>query len=157
MSLKEKSPSGETGMLIRKPVEQVFEAFIDPEITTKFWFTRGTGKLEKNKKVQWIWDMYNVTSYVDVKDIVPNKKIEIEWGGEKDNRMRVEWNFKPIGTDTTFVDIVMDGFDGDDETILKNVSGTVGGFCWVLAGLKAYLEFNIQLNLVADRFPQGKN
>jgi uncharacterized protein YndB with AHSA1/START domain len=36
MSLKEKSPSGETGMLIRKPVEQVFEAFIDPEVTTKF-------------------------------------------------------------------------------------------------------------------------
>ncbi len=26
-------------MLIRKPVEQVIEAFVDPATTTKFWFT----------------------------------------------------------------------------------------------------------------------
>ncbi len=26
-------------MLIRKPVEQVFDAFVDPATTTKFWFT----------------------------------------------------------------------------------------------------------------------
>ena len=28
-------------MLIRKPVHEVFEAFINPDITTKFWFTKG--------------------------------------------------------------------------------------------------------------------
>lgn len=28
-----------TEMLIRRPVAEVFEAFIEPEITTKFWFT----------------------------------------------------------------------------------------------------------------------
>jgi hypothetical protein len=31
----------------------------------------------------------------------------------------------------------------------------MGGFTWVLAGLKAYLEHNIMLNLIADRFPKG--
>jgi hypothetical protein len=30
----------------------------------------------------------------------------------------------------------------------------MGGFTWVLAGLKAYLEHNIMLNLIADRFPK---
>ena len=29
-----KAPAAETGMLIRKPVADVFEAFIDPEVTT---------------------------------------------------------------------------------------------------------------------------
>src|SRR4051794_4566310 len=29
-------------MLIRKPVEEVFQAFIDPAITTHFWFTKST-------------------------------------------------------------------------------------------------------------------
>ena len=28
-------------MLIRKPVAEVFEAFINPDITSKFWFTKG--------------------------------------------------------------------------------------------------------------------
>jgi len=32
---------------------------------------------------------------------------------------------------------------------------STGGFTIVLAGLKALLEHNIQLNLVADRFPKG--
>ena len=31
------------GMLIRRPVKDVFEAFVDPKITTKFWFTRAAG------------------------------------------------------------------------------------------------------------------
>ena len=30
-----------------------------------------------------------------------------------------------------------------------------GGFTWVLAGLKALLEQNIELNAIVDAFPQG--
>jgi len=38
-------------MLIRKPVAEVFEAFTNPKITSKFWFTKGSGKLEAGAKV----------------------------------------------------------------------------------------------------------
>jgi uncharacterized protein YndB with AHSA1/START domain len=92
MNAKQNTPTAETGMLIRKPIDQTFEAFVDPKITTKFWFTKSTGRREKDKNVEWTLEMYNVISYVLVKDLMP----------------------------------------------------------------KAYLEFNIQLNLVADRFPKGK-
>jgi hypothetical protein len=37
--------------LIRKPVEQVFEAFINPEITVNFWFSKSTGRLDENNEV----------------------------------------------------------------------------------------------------------
>jgi len=30
-------PTTKTGMLIRKPVAEVFEAFVNPDVTTKFW------------------------------------------------------------------------------------------------------------------------
>ncbi|WP_449398004.1 hypothetical protein [Chryseobacterium wanjuense] len=43
----------EAQMLIRKPVEDVFNAFINPEVTTNFWFTKSTGKLEEGKTVTW--------------------------------------------------------------------------------------------------------
>jgi len=33
-------------MLVRKPVGEVFEAFVDPAITSRFWFTRSSGRLE---------------------------------------------------------------------------------------------------------------
>jgi hypothetical protein len=35
------------------------------------------------------------------------------------------------------------------------VTGSTQGFSLVLAGLKALLEHNVRLNLVADRFPKG--
>ena len=32
-------PVAKTGMLIRMPVAEVFRSLINPDITTKFWFT----------------------------------------------------------------------------------------------------------------------
>jgi len=46
-------PITKTRMLIRKPVVDVFEAFVNPDITTKFWFTKSSGRLEAGKQVQW--------------------------------------------------------------------------------------------------------
>ena len=51
------TPMAKTGMLIRKPVAEVFEAFINPDITTKFWFTKSSGRLEPDKQVQWDWEI----------------------------------------------------------------------------------------------------
>jgi uncharacterized protein YndB with AHSA1/START domain len=39
-------PRTKTGMVIRRPVADVFEAFVNPKITTEFWFTRSSGRLE---------------------------------------------------------------------------------------------------------------
>ena len=44
-------------MLIRSPVNEVFEAFVDPAITSKFWFSRGSAKLEAGESVRWDWEM----------------------------------------------------------------------------------------------------
>lgn len=42
----------EAQMMIRKPVAEVFEAFVDPEITVNFWFTKSSNRLEPLRK--WI-------------------------------------------------------------------------------------------------------
>jgi uncharacterized protein YndB with AHSA1/START domain len=44
-------------MLIRSPVSSVFDAFVDPAITSKFWFSQGSAKLEVAKTVRWDWGM----------------------------------------------------------------------------------------------------
>ncbi len=74
-------PISKTGMLIRKPVAEVFEAFINPDITTKFWFTKSSGRLEVGKEVQWEWEMYGFSIPVTVKAIEPNKRIVVVWPG----------------------------------------------------------------------------
>ena len=39
------APIAKAQMLIRRPVAEVFEAFVDPSTTTQFWFTKSTGRL----------------------------------------------------------------------------------------------------------------
>jgi uncharacterized protein YndB with AHSA1/START domain len=146
----------ETAMLIRRPVSEVFEAFVDPEVTTKFWFTDSTGRLEYGKEVEWTWKMYNITAVVLVKQLVRDEVIVIEWGPKGAPRSRAAWTFEAQDAQATFVSIVMDGFAGNEEEVFHNLIGSVGGFCWVLAGLKAWLEHEIRLNVVRDRFPKGK-
>lgn len=94
-------PVTKTGMLMRRPVEEVFEAFVNPDITSKFWFTKSSGRLEDGKQVQGEWEMYGIS--------IP----------------------------------------------VKQVTDSTQGFTLVLAGLKAFNEHNIQLNLVVDRYPKG--
>lgn len=140
-------------MLIRKPVAEVFEAFVNPEITSKFWFTKGSGRLDANKEVTWTWEMYNVTVPVIVKAIVPDKSILVSWGNNE-QETTVEWTFTEMKNNTTFVSVVNNGFKGDTEQIVAQIRDSTEGFTLVLAGLKAYLEHHIQLNLVGDRFPK---
>lgn len=140
-------------MLIRKPVDQVYESFINPEITSKFWFTKSSGMLIEGSKIEWIWEMYNHTVTVMVKKIEINKLIIIEWGNY-DDLTSVSWTFKEITPESTFVSIKNEGFKGDSDKIISQIRDSTEGFTLVLAGLKAYLEYNIQLNLIEDRFPK---
>ena len=141
-------------MLIRKPVSEVFQAFIDPEITSKFWFTKGSDKLEEGKSTVWTWEMYGFSLTVLTKVIEKNKRIVIEWGN-KDEETIVEWVFNPLDEKETFVSITNSNFQGEADKILSEVRNSTEGFTLVLAGAKAFLEHQIQLNLVLDRFPQG--
>jgi len=149
-----KVPFTNTGMLIRRPATEVFEAFVNPDITTKFWFTKSSGRLEAGKQVQWDWEMYDISIPVTAKTIEPHTRIVIEWPGYGGSTT-VEWTFASLEDGTTFVRITETGFTGDGDALVNQVTGSTQGFSLVLAGLKALLEHNVQLNLVADRYPKG--
>ncbi len=149
-----KEPIARAEMLIRKPVAEVFEAFINPQITTKFWFTRSGGRIEAGKPVVWFWEMYNISVQVNVREVEKNKRILIDWGNY-DSPTTVEWIFTPYGDDATYVSITNSGFKGDGDKLISDMLDSKGGFTWVLAGAKAWLEHNINLNLIADAFPKG--
>ncbi|SHL72833.1 SRPBCC family protein [Chryseobacterium polytrichastri] len=140
----------EAQMLIRKPIEDVFEAFINPEITTQFWFTKSTGKLVESETVIWEWEMYGVKSAVKVNQIILNHLIKTEWGEPSTN---VDYEFKEMEKGTLVI-IKSYGFSQTGENLLKVINDNTGGFTTVLDGCKAYLEHGINLNLIEDKFPQ---
>ncbi|MGG3455544.1 SRPBCC family protein [Paenibacillus rhizolycopersici] len=138
-------------MLIRKPVDEVFEAFINPEITTKFWFTKSSDRLEIGKRILWEWEMYGVSDEIHVIDIEKNKRIHVE----SSDGTNIEWHFTPRNNDETLVSIENYGFVGNADEVLNQCIDSMGGFTIVLCGLKAFLEHKIVLNLVMDKAPDA--
>ncbi|RNA62504.1 polyketide cyclase [Chryseobacterium nematophagum] len=140
----------EAQMLIRKPIEEVFEAFINPALTTNFWFTKSSGRLEEGKTIIWEWEMYDAKSEVKVLQILPNHLIQTEWG---DPLISVDYEFKKMEKGTLVI-IKSYGFSQTGEDLLKIINDNTGGFTTVLDGCKAYLEHGINLRLIEDKFPK---
>jgi uncharacterized protein YndB with AHSA1/START domain len=147
-------PRSHTAMLVRKPAAEVYEAIVNPNITARFWFTKGSGRLEPGKQVQWDWEMYDVSIQVTPKVLEPSERIVIEWPGYS-GPTTVEWDLTPQGDGTTYVTITEAGFDGDADDLMQYVVDSTQGFTWMLAGLKALLEHGVRLNLTADAHPKG--
>lgn len=147
-------PVAKTGMMIRRPAAEVFEAFVDPAVTTKFWFTKSSGRLEAGRSVIWTWEMYGASTEVTVKALEPGKRIVVEWQGYR-GPTTVEWKLAALTGETTFVSVTESGFAGSGDEIVAAVINSGQGFTWTLAGAKALLEHGVRLNLVADRFPNG--
>jgi len=148
-------PMAHTQMLIRKPVAQVFEALLDPSITSRFWFSKGSGRLEPGRRIHWDWEMYGHHTEVDVKEIEANKRILIEWNGP-DNPSSVEWTFEAKGGDRTLVKVKNWGFgSGDENKTIAEAINSSGGFSFVLAAMKVFLEHGIEPNIVVDHDPDA--
>lgn len=139
----------QAGMLIRKPPAEVFNAFIDPEKTRNFWFTKSSGQMEPGIVLTWEWEMYRVSAKVTVKDIRTNEKIVFEWG---EPVLTVEINFSTQKDNSTYVTIKESGYKKEGNDLLTAIKDSTGGFTTVLDGLKAFLEHGINLNLIGDKF-----
>lgn len=145
-------PTGRAGMLIHRPPDAVFQAFVDPAITTKFWFTKSSGKLTRDADIRWDWEMYGVSTKVSVKEVEDNRRIRFEWND--DQPTTVELRFTPWGDGATYVQVTETGLSGDGDAIVSHAIGSTRGFTIVLCALKALLEHDVVLTAVRDAHPR---
>ena len=146
-----KLPHVDTEMLVRRPVRELFEAFTNPEITTKFWFTKSSGPLIAGKAVTWTWEMYGANAHVVVQQVEPFKKIVMDWGDES-GMTQVEWTFTSVAPDQSVVRVVETGHKGSPDEIIGKVMDSLGGFNLALSAAKFYLEHKVNPRLILDRF-----
>lgn len=149
------APVARTGMLIRKSAAEVFEAFVDPAVTSRFWFSKGSGRLTPGAEVRWDWEMYGASAQVRVIAIEPARRILVEWGSPDEAPTTIEWRLEPRGKDQTMVTVANFGFEGTGDEVVAKALDAVEGFSLLLAGAKAWIEHGVQLNLVPDRHPDA--
>lgn len=79
--------------------------------------------------------------------------ILIEWG-EGIHKSKVLWEFKAINSNLTYVTITNYDFQSTGDELTAKIKDSTGGVTFLLAGLKAWLEHKIHLNLTRDKFPK---
>lgn len=149
----ENPPVVATAMLIRKPLAQVFQAFTDPAVTARFWFTESTGRVEPGAELRWTWGMYGASIAVRVKEFEQDSRFVVEW--KNGPRLTTfEMRFTTYSTGATLVEVTETGFSGDSaDEVVNWALNSMGGFTEALAAAKALLEHDVVLTLVADRRP----
>lgn len=110
-------------MLIRRPVQEAFEAF------------------------EWTFGSPEATATLHVREIDTADRIVIDWDQPT---TRVEWRFASRPDDSTLVSITETGFSGTPDDMVAHAVDSTGGFTQVLCALKALLEHDLELNLVRD-------
>lgn len=147
------TPVVRVGMLIRRPPADVFQAFVDPAITTRFWFTKSSAALEPGANVRWEWEMYGAATEVTVQTFERSSHLVFEWG-PADARTIVEVRLVPW-KEHTYVQIVERGFRGSGDQVIARVADSTGGFSTLLCAMKAFLEHGVVLTVVLDHHPAG--
>ncbi|HLN22250.1 MAG TPA: SRPBCC domain-containing protein [Bacteroidales bacterium] len=144
-----------TAIQILKPVNEVFEAIVDPVKMSGYFISHGSGKIQEGKTVMWRFPEFDMEFPVKGDRISENRLISFYWG-EEGKELMVEISLLP-GKDvnTTIVTITEKGMD-NDEAGIKWLKGNTEGWANFLACLKAYLEYGINLRKGAFDFLSGQ-
>ena len=133
-------------MLIRRPAREVFNAFVQPDLITKFWLKGTTGPLGQGAQVEWQFMVPGATERVNVTAFHEPRHVAFGWSN---SGLDVDMTFFEERKGITVVSVEVRGFDSDGGT--DQAVNATEGFSIVLCDLKVLLESGQSANLVKDK------
>jgi uncharacterized protein YndB with AHSA1/START domain len=151
--MKNKSLDIKVAIQILKPVDEVFEAIVDPLKMSNYFISKSSGKMEEGKIIKWQFPEFKAEAPVRVGKIERDKYISFYW--DIDFELFVEITLTPKESNNTVV-TVTEKSRNNDEAGIKWLKGNTEGWANFLACLKAYLEYGINLRKCAFDFISDK-
>jgi uncharacterized protein YndB with AHSA1/START domain len=133
-----------TGLVILKPIHEVFEAIIDPAKMSNYFISDSSGRMVEGKSLIWKFPEIDMEIPVRIKKIEKDKYISFNWDGMDGKELLVEITFASKNPDSTFV-VITEKSRENDEAGIKWLKSNTEGWANFLACLKAYLEYGINL------------
>ncbi|MDD4969658.1 MAG: SRPBCC domain-containing protein [Paludibacter sp.] len=132
---------------IQKPIEDVFEAIVNPEKMKMYFISESSGRLETGKELIWKFPEFSDECIVKEIKIETNCSVSFVWDPE--TIVKIELETQP--DKSTVVKVTEDGKVFNEDN-LKWVIGNTEGWANFLSCMKAYLEYGIQLRKGAFEF-----
>lgn len=134
---------------IAKPVDEVFEAVVDPATLSRYFTTGGAqGRLESGATVRWDFADFPGTFPVHVDEVEPGRRIALRWDAADDGgpayRTTVTMTFDALEDGRTLVTIAEEGWREGDANLQASY-GNCEGWSHMLCAMKAWLEHGVNL------------
>lgn len=143
--------SARAQILVRRPIDEVFNAIVDPIVMSKFWFRRTDVGLSEGTISTWFVGDAPGAIEIEVRVISleqPNR-LAMEWG-QGTRFTNVLWTFFEHEPNVTRLVVEERGFTGSRDEIVAQTLDSTAGFNQVVVALKALLEHDSIINVVAD-------
>lgn len=137
---------------IAKPVDEVFEAVVNPDHLSQFFTTGGAvGRLETGATVTWDFADFPGAFPVRVERVVPNRQIVFHWEAQDDaaegedhqaHDTTVTMEFEQLDDGRTLVTISEEGWRETPKG-LKASYGNCEGWTGMFFAMKVWLEYGI--------------
>lgn len=137
-----------TALKIAKPVEQVFEAIVNPDHMQHYFIAESSGIMKTGETIMWKFPEMDLRFPIKVLQADAPKEIKFSWEVTDGLSTEVQIHLEEKGAGT-FVKISEGHLENNEEGI-KWLKDNTAGWANFLACLKAYLEYNI--NLRQDAF-----
>ncbi len=144
-----------TAIQISRPVNEVFEAIIEPSKMSNYFISKSTGRMEEGKKIMWQFPEFELEFPIRVGKIERDKYISFYWDIDE-IELLVEMVLTQRENNSTLLTITEKSRKNNVAGI-KWLQGNSEGWANFLACLKAYLEYGINLRKGAFDFLKDKS
>jgi uncharacterized protein YndB with AHSA1/START domain len=130
--------------IILKPVTEVFEAIINPDIMCNYFLSSGSGQLEEGKTITWKWEDVGAELPISVKSVNENQRsLSFLWSASGVETL-VTIKLITINDTATKVKVCETGWEITEEG-MQRYGQQIQGWVDMLTCMKAFLEFGINL------------
>ena len=128
---------------ILKPLNEVFEAIVNPDQMCQYFISKSSGRMEEGKELIWRFPEFDLEFPVRIGKIEQDQFISYYWKIDEEE-LWVEITLTIKENNSTLVSVT-EKSRNNDEAGIKWLKGNTEGWANFLACLKAYLEYGINL------------
>lgn len=133
--------SAKAALQINKPLSEVFEAVVNPEIMCNYFIAKGSGRMETAAVLFWSFPEFEGSFPLTVTEVVPDERIVFYWGAEDQKEVTITFG---LYKDATVVHVT----EGSENLTDKNLDWAIGnteGWTSFLLCMKAWMEYGVNL------------
>jgi uncharacterized protein YndB with AHSA1/START domain len=134
-----------TGLQVLKPVNEVFEAIVDPDKMKNYFISQSSGYMKEGETLTWKFPEMEIQFEVKIGKIENPNYISYYWDGASDGELTlVEMKLQSVENNITFISIT-EKSKGNNENGITWLKRNTEGWANFLACLKAWMEYGIHL------------